>query len=83
MCTQACLPGRASFDDLLFRNCFKSGAFYGVGVRRVGSGLGKVEEMLRQKLSQEDFDLARQILDMPVSKIRVFIQEKVDEVEST
>ncbi|MFQ6134578.1 MAG: hypothetical protein ACE5KU_02035 [Nitrososphaerales archaeon] len=44
--------------------------------------MSKVEDMLRQKLSPEDFDLAEQILDLPVSRIRGFIQEKVDEVES-
>ncbi|MCL4436846.1 MAG: hypothetical protein M1503_12530 [Thaumarchaeota archaeon] len=44
--------------------------------------MSKVEDMLRQKLSPEEFELAKQILDQPVSKIRSFIQEKADEVES-
>ncbi len=42
----------------------------------------EVEDMLRQKLSPEEFELAKQILDQPVTKIRSFIQEKMDEVES-
>ncbi len=44
--------------------------------------MSRVEEMLRERLSPEDLDLAKHILDLPVSRIRGFIQEKVDEVES-
>ncbi len=42
----------------------------------------KIEDMLRKKLSPEDYDLAKQIINLPVSKIRRFIQEKADETES-
>lgn len=44
--------------------------------------MSKVEEMLRKKISPEDFELAKQIFEQPVSKIRSFIQERVDEVEA-
>ncbi len=44
--------------------------------------MSKVEDMLRHKLSPEEFELAKQIIDQPVSKIRSFIQEKADEAES-
>ncbi len=44
--------------------------------------MSKVDDMLRRKLSPEDFDLAKQMLDLPVSRIREFIQDQVDEVES-
>ncbi len=44
--------------------------------------MSKVEDILRQKLSPEDFEIAKQILNLPVSRIRGFIQEIVDEVET-
>lgn len=44
--------------------------------------MSKVEEVLREKLSPEDFDLVKQLIALPVSRIRSFVQEKADEVES-
>jgi len=35
-----------------------------------------------KKLSQEDFELAKTLIDMPVSRIHSFIQEMAEEAES-
>ena len=42
----------------------------------------EIEDKLMKKLSPKDYDLARQIINLPVSKIRKFIQEKADETEA-
>lgn len=42
--------------------------------------MGVVEEKLRQKLSEDDYELALQILKLPPSRIRLFIEEKAEEV---
>jgi hypothetical protein len=44
--------------------------------------MGRVEKILRKRLSPEEFELAKEIFSQPVSKIRTFIQEKADEVEA-
>jgi len=43
--------------------------------------LSRVEEILREKLPPEDYALASELLNLPISKIRDFIQEKAIEAE--
>lgn len=41
-----------------------------------------IEEHLQKKMSPEDFELLMEIINLPISRIRSYIQKMVDEVEN-
>ncbi|MEM4311042.1 MAG: hypothetical protein QXX95_01460 [Nitrososphaerales archaeon] len=42
--------------------------------------MSSLSDKLKEKLTQEDYDFALQILSLPTSKIRSFLEDKVKEV---
>jgi hypothetical protein len=42
--------------------------------------MSSVEDQLRQRLSSEEYELISQMLKLSPSRIRVFIEEKAEEV---
>jgi len=45
----------------------------------VDLSLKNIEARLKEKLSTEDYELASQILNMPSSRVRSFIEQKIEE----